>query len=71
MRYNPASAKDAPPNLCISHGLGLPLGEVTLAGQISAEGIFCGGGLLNDTPSGDSLLLLVYVDGCWLKKPTL
>ena len=59
MRYKAASASDAPPNLCTSHGLGLPFGEVTLVSQTSAEGIFCAGGLLIETPSGGSLLLLV------------
>ena len=39
VRYKSASAKDAPPNLCTSHGFGELFGDVTLAGQISEVGI--------------------------------
>lgn len=59
VRYNPASANDAPPNLCTSHGLGLLFGEVTDGGQSSESGITAGG-LLMETLSGSSL---VVVDG--------
>jgi len=70
VRYNAASANEAPPNLCTSHGLGLLLGDVTLVGQISdAEAVELGG-LLMETASGSSLVL---VDGCccWVKKAAL
>ena len=54
VRYNPASARDAPPNLCTSHGLGQLFGDVTLGGQISAVGIAFVLGLLKDTLRGPS-----------------
>lgn len=69
LRYNAASANDAPPNLWTSHGLGLLLGDVTLAGQISDVGTVELGGLLKETASGSSLVL---VDGCcWVKNAAL
>ena len=67
VRYNAASARDAPPNLWTSHGLGLSLGFVTLSGQISDIGVVVFGGLLKETGSGLSRALL---DG-WATKVAL
>jgi len=53
--------REAPPNLCTSHGLGDPFGDVTLWGHISADGIsVLLRGLLNDTPS------CVFIGCCWM-----
>ena len=55
--------REAPPNLCTSQGLGEPLGDVTLWGHISAEGIsVLLRGLLNDTPS--CVFVVVNVGCC-------
>ena len=57
--------REAPPNLCTSHGLGEPLGDVTLWGHISADGIsVLLRGLLNDTPS--CVFVVVNVGCCWM-----
>jgi len=61
LRYKAAFSREAPPNLWTSHGLGLLLGEVTLAGQLSSVGMEAGGGLLKETARGSSLLLVGWV----------
>lgn len=61
VRYNAASARDAPPNLWTSHGLGLSLGFVTLLSVVVL------GGVLEETARGWCRAL---VDG-WATKVAL